>query len=172
MVNAFGGKIKTRASGGTSKKTKDHELQVEILGKEKLKDMERMEKEREDNIIVFTPETYFKYVIQNPRPYDIVMLYNVNEESDSRCPHCEKVQEEYGQVVFSFLKERGSNQNMEQEKKIFFGILYFQQVEKIQQIWLGHGLVNVPYLAVSFLDMKRPPRLESFYPEEAKWLIN
>ena len=67
-----------------------------ILGKEKLKDMERMEKEKEDNIIVFTPETYFKYVIQNPRPYDIVMLYNVNEESDSRCPHCEKVQEEYG----------------------------------------------------------------------------
>jgi len=32
--------------------------------------------------------------------------------------------------------------------------------------------VNVPYLGVSYLDLKRPPRLKSFYPEEAKWLIN
>ena len=32
--------------------------------------------------------------------------------------------------------------------------------------------MNVPYLAVSFLDPKRPSRLKSFYPEEAKWLIN
>ena len=37
---------------------------------------------------------------------------------------------------------------------------------------MGHNLVNVPYLAVSPLNPKRPSRLNIFYPEEAKWLIN
>lgn len=74
------------------------------MGQQKLRDMENMEKEREDNIIVFTVETYWKYVIQNPRPYDIVMLYNVNAESESSCPHCDDVQEEYAQTAFSFVQ--------------------------------------------------------------------
>jgi len=81
--------------------------------------------EREDNIIIFTVETYWKYAIQNPRPYDIVMLYNVNAESESSCPHCESVQTEYTQTVFSFMKDRGARESTEKVKKIFFGILYF-----------------------------------------------
>jgi hypothetical protein len=124
-VNAFGGKIQTQTSGSTTQKGKENKLQVQKLGEQKLKDMEAMEKEREDNIIIFTVETYWKYVIQNPRPYDIVMLYNVNAESESSCPHCEEVQAEYTQTVFSFMKDRASRDDSESEKKIFFGVLYF-----------------------------------------------
>lgn len=125
VANAFGGKIQTQTSGSTTKKGKETKMQIQKLGEQKLKDMEAMEKEREDNIIVFTVETYWKYAIQNPRPYDIVMLYNVNADSESTCPHCEDVQSAYLQTVFSFMKDRGARSDIESEKKIFFGVLYF-----------------------------------------------
>ena len=60
-------------------------------------------------------------VIRNPRPYDVVIIYNVKKN----CPFCEEVQSEYKQMVYSFIKERGINKDFKKEKKIFFGILYF-----------------------------------------------
>ena len=68
---------------------------IESMGVQKVADLEKMEKEREDGVIVFTVENYWKYVIQNPRPYDVVMLYNMNPSNQSRCPHCHEVQEEF-----------------------------------------------------------------------------
>lgn len=42
----------------------------------------------------------------------------------------------------------------------------------MQAIFKGHNFNTVPYLVVSAMDMKRPPRLENFYPEEDQWLIS
>lgn len=49
--------------------------------------MEKMEAKAKDNVIEFSPKDYLKYVIQNPRPYDVVMIFNVK----SNCQHCEVV---------------------------------------------------------------------------------
>lgn len=130
--------------------------------------MEQLESKSKDNVIEFSPKDYLKYVIQNPRPYDVVMIFNVK----NNCPHCEDVQNEYAQTVYSFVQERGINKNFEKEKKIFFGVLYFEQNQDNQDIFVGHAFNTVPYLTVSSMDMKRAPRLESFYPEEDKWLIS
>ena len=52
-------------------------------------------------------------------------------------------------------------------------MLFFnQQSQEVQEIFRGHDFNTVPYLAVSPLDMKRVPKLETFYPEEDKWLIS
>ena len=96
------------------------------------------------------------------------MIFNVK----ANCQHCEIVQSEFAQTVYSFVQERGINHNFEKEKKIFFGVIYFTQQAQIQEIFQGHGFNTVPYLTVSSMDMKRAPRLESFYPEEDKWLIS
>jgi len=75
------------------------------LGQQKLAEMEKMEARATDNVIVFTPADYKKYVLQNPRPYDVVMVFNVK----ANCQHCEVVQSEYAQTVYSFMQERGIN---------------------------------------------------------------
>jgi len=51
-------------------------------------------------------------------------------------------------------------------------VLYFSQAADVQEIFKGHAFNTVPYLTVSAMDMKRAPRLDSFYPEEDKWLIS
>jgi hypothetical protein len=52
---------------------------------------------------------------------------------------------------------------LSKEKKIFFGILYFKESQEIQQIFMGHGYQNVPYMAISPLNLKRESKLEGFY---------
>ena len=52
-------------------------------------------------------------VIRNPRPYDVVMIYNVKKN----CPYCELVQNEFNQMVYSFIKERGINNDFKKENK-------------------------------------------------------
>lgn len=83
--------------------------------------MEKMEAKSTDNIIQFSPKDYMNYVVQNPRPYDVVMIFNV----EKNCAHCDIVQQEYAQTVYSFVQERGINHNFEKEKKIFFGVVFF-----------------------------------------------
>lgn len=89
--------------------------------------MEKLEAKSKDNIIELTADGYMKYVIQNPRPYDVVAIFNVR----SNCPHCEIVQAEYAQTVYSFVQERGINTNFEKERKIFFAVFYFDQAAQV-----------------------------------------
>jgi hypothetical protein len=58
-----------------------------------------MESVAKDNIIVFTKDSYMKYVVKNPRPYDVVMMYSVPQN----CDHCQDVFDEYKQTAYSFI---------------------------------------------------------------------
>lgn len=53
--------------------------------------MEKLEAQSTDNVIEFTSKDYLKYVVQNPRPYDVVIIFNVKQN----CRHCEVVQTEF-----------------------------------------------------------------------------
>jgi hypothetical protein len=106
-------------------------------------------------------------VVKNPRPYDVVMIYNVAVN----CEHCIIVQNEYKQVAYSFMKERGAAQSTHKEKKTFFGVLFFSNEQKIQTIFRGHELTTVPYLAVSSQNSKRDGKMETFYDTTDLWLI-
>jgi hypothetical protein len=59
----------------------------------------------------------------------------------------------------------------EKAKKIFFGVLYFSQSKELQEIFKGHGFLTVPYMAISAMDLKRESKLEAFFKEEDKWLV-
>lgn len=98
-VNAFGQKKKTKIRSKSNAKQKDQEIQIEKLGQQKLQEMEKMEAKAKDNVIEFSPSDYMKYVVQNPRPYDVVMIFNVK----ANCQHCEIVQSEFAQTVYSFV---------------------------------------------------------------------
>jgi len=105
-------------------------------------------------------------VVKNPRTYDVVMMYTVQHN----CDHCLDVFEEYRQTSFSFGKDRG-NHDATNDKKIFFGVIYFAQEKKVQSIFKDHGLMTVPFLAVSAQDPKRSQDLPTFYKETDKWLV-
>lgn len=85
--------------------------------------MKRLESKSTGNIIEFTPSKYRELVLKNPRPYDVVVLFTVNE----RCELCEMVKPEFDQAVFSFIQERGINKDFSSEKNVFFGVLNFGQ---------------------------------------------
>jgi len=63
------------------------------------------------------------------------MMYNVR----LNCDHCNVVQKEYNQLVYSFNQERGNIKDSTKEKKIFFGVLYFAEKEEIQAIFRAHN---------------------------------
>ena len=110
-------------------------MDIEQLGQKKLRDIEAMEKKSQDDVIEFSAKDYVKYVVQNPRPYDVVMMYNVK----TNCDHCIVVQKEYKQLVYSFNQERGNIKDSTKEKKIFFGVLYFAEKEEVQHIFRSHS---------------------------------
>ena len=53
--------------------------------------MKTLEAQASGNVIKFTPKMYRDLVLKNPRPYDVVVLFTV----DQRCELCELVQPEY-----------------------------------------------------------------------------
>ena len=68
-----------------------------------------------------------------------------------------EAEEEYNSVVYSFLKSRGQKSDTK-EKKIFFGVYYFEKDKAVQKVFKDHGLLTVPYLTVSEMDLKRAPK--------------
>jgi len=68
-------------------------------------------------------------------------------------------------------KQQGEHQAASREKKIFFGIYYFEKDKAVQKVFKDHGLLTVPYLTVSEMDLKREAKTEGFFKAENKWLI-
>lgn len=95
---------------------------IDEMGQVKIKAMEEKEAKSSNGIITFTPKEYMDLVFSNPRPYDVVMIFNVREG----CDHCLVVEAEYKHMVYSFLRDRGTNEGaMDKNRKIFFGAFYF-----------------------------------------------
>jgi len=109
-------------------------------------------------------------VSKNPRPYDVVLLWNVE---GGNCEHCAEAESEYQQVVYSFLNARGqgNKDTQHKEKKVFFGVFYFKRDNKYKKIFKDHGFLTVPYLTISEMDLKREVKADTFYKDENKWLI-
>lgn len=60
-------------------------------GQEKLEQIRALEAKSSDGVIIFDDKTYLKYVLENPRPYDIVTLFSVNKG----CEECQSVYHEF-----------------------------------------------------------------------------
>ena len=101
------------------------------VGAEKLKRMEQMESQSSGGVINFSVAD-FKYLVEkNPRPYDVVLLWNV--PPGRMCDHCITVQGEFEHMVYSFVASRGDKQAYPQGKKLFFGNVLFSQTSKDTQ---------------------------------------
>jgi len=84
--------------------------------------MEAFEADSSANVIHLGVSEYKRLVATNPRPYDVVTLWNV--KPGQLCDHCIVVGNEFNQMVYSFIKERGSDVR-HKEKKIFFVVIEF-----------------------------------------------
>ena len=104
---------------------------IDEMGQVKIKAMEEKEAKSSNGIIKFNPKEYMDLVFSNPRPYDVVMIFNV----DKGCDHCLVVESEYKHMVYSFLRDRGTNEGaMDKNRKIFFGAFYFSGDKEVQKL--------------------------------------
>lgn len=124
---------------------KDQDLNVEMVGQEKLKKMLYKEQSAAGGILELTAREYIELIQQNPRPYDVVLLWNV---PPGRCDHCQTVASEFSNVAYSFHADRGTDKV--NGKKIFFVRMIFNQADKeTMNIFKNAGLMTVPFLTVS-----------------------
>ena len=66
--------------------------------------MEALESDTSDGIIRLYPKDYKDLVQQNPRPYDVVLIWNV--PAANNCEHCIQVESEFGSTAYSFMQHR------------------------------------------------------------------
>jgi len=128
-------------------------------GKQKLEQMEALEASSSNNIISLDGDQYMQLVIENPRPYHVVMLYTVHDH----CEHCNLMFPEFVSAVYSFKRQ--------EEKlplKTFYCVLYHSQ--DTTQFYQWHGFTTVPYITVSLALQKRDQE-KAFYQEEDKWYV-
>lgn len=116
---------------------------------------------------MITPKQYLELVQQNPRPYDIVMLWNVPA---GRCEHCIQVSSEFRQTAYSFAAHRNKPEKLN-NKKIFFVELLFVQDAAVHNIYKNAGFKTVPYFTVSPMDLKRDSTKTEIFTTELKWLV-
>lgn len=80
-------------------------------------------------------------MVQNPRPYDVVIIFSF---PDYACKVCPLLEREFKQTVYSFNGERGKqgggiNRGFQEDKKIFFGIVKYEKGDNsIAQIFEAH----------------------------------
>ena len=102
--------------------------EIEKQGQQRQKMIEALEAKSRNGIIEFTQDQFDELVFKNPRPYDVVLLWNVKP---GKCDHCQEAQDEYDSLVYSFINARGAQNtegNAQKEKKIFFGITSNQKL--------------------------------------------
>lgn len=80
-------------------------------GQQKIEIMKSLEAAESDSIIKLDGDQYMQLVVENPRPYHVVMLYTVQ----TRCDHCQLLYPEMQTAVYSFKK---------QEEKLSFPTFY------------------------------------------------
>lgn len=78
----------------------------------------------EYGLITLNSKTYNEYVMQHPRPYDMVILYTLKR----KCNLCERVKNEFVQASDSFRSEFGFKPDMINRKRaVFFAVLYYSE---------------------------------------------
>jgi|ERR1711935_587698 len=79
---------------------------------------------------------------------------------------------DFDQAVYSFMQERNVNRDFTSEKHVFFGIMHFASADRdVQEVFKSHGIITVPYLTVSAMNLKRDSAVENFFADEEKWHI-
>ena len=86
------------------------------------------------------------------------------------------------QTTYSFNSERGKkdggiSRDLQDEKKIFFGILNFNQNKGdktyyTEAIFKEHGFTEAaPSFVISPIDLKRPNTMKDFYDAKTRWIM-
>jgi oligosaccharyltransferase complex subunit gamma len=101
-------------------------------------------------VIELTLESFRYFVIEQPRPYNFVILFTTSS-TKYKCASCEEVQEIFGQIGYSYKKEGSEypsvSSNGEKSRAVFFGILEYGP--PTQAIYQKLNLVSVPNILIT-----------------------
>ena len=123
---------------------KKEEKRKEEYGFQLLQRMKLLEKERGPIIQLRSDKEYFELIVNEERPYDVVMLTNLlPEESMERCKHCLKFEELLPQVHLTF-------DQIKEDRQVFFCTLYIDRDNQgLMDAFEHTGYGIVPLLSVS-----------------------
>lgn len=108
-------------------------------------------------------------MIQNPRPYDVVIIFTVK----SGCLQCADVYNEYIGTAYSYEVAQEKI-----ERPVFFVVFYYTKDRHVRDIFSSHGFKTVPYIAATKMQVKREQAggenesvYAGFFKTENLWLI-
>ena len=101
-------------------------------------------------IVHLSSSDFEEYVIQQPRPYTLVILFTTSS-SKYKCTSCEDVMQMYEQVVYSY-KEAGADQPVaspdgQKSRAVFFAVMEYSQ--QTNSVFTKLGFNSVPNILVT-----------------------
>ena len=91
-------------------------LATEDLGQKKLEKMRKLSVASSSGIIDLSPAEYQELVLQNPRPYNMVVIFSVR----SGCPDCDTVFSELEGAAYSY-------NHGKVDVPTFFAVMYYSK---------------------------------------------
>jgi len=122
-------------------------LPVLALATSKVDELRQLAEESQ-TFIELSGEDYFKYVVDYPRPYTLVVYFTADPQT-IQCQPCQEIEQMLGTVIYSY-KEAGAQYPQTSPSKsraVFFAKVTYSQEN--HQIFQSHGFVSVPNLIVT-----------------------
>ena len=119
------------------------------LGRSKAEKL-RMLSSESGGMIDLTAETFTHYLLDQPRPYTLVVLFTTTS-AKYKCTSCEEISEMLQEVAYSY-KESGGEQpgispTGQKCRAVFFGVLEYSQ--STHSLYQKFGFVSVPNILIS-----------------------
>lgn len=119
-------------------------------------------------IIEFTKSDYQRYVLDEPRDYNIIMYYTLSQKWD----HCVSMESELSEVANSYINAKKHLVDPKDGSSIFFAKLEYSQDTEI--MFQKCGFTSVPILALSKPEIARQhaEQKTSKYPKDMEWRLS
>lgn len=140
-----------------------------IAGAKPSKISQLVEMQESANIIKLDSKGYEKYVLKEPRDYDIMMYYTM----PNKCEHCDQMESELEQVAFSYIQAGMHKIKPSAEKKpIFFAKLDFNPSN--QHHFINSDFQSVPVLCLATKELAETYKNtgKSVYAPNLEWKIS
>jgi thiol-disulfide isomerase/thioredoxin len=123
----------------------------------KVNKVEELQKLQEaSNLINLDKSSYTKYVLTEPRPYDIFVFYTLS----NNCEHCVQMEEELNQVAYSYIQSKMHKPENYDKNPLFFAKIEFNQMNR--NLFVDCDFTSVPILTLA------KPSLAKRYSERGK----
>ena len=120
------------------------------VGRDKAEQLRELSSVSEDNIIVLNSTGYEHFIVDYPRPYDVVILFNA-DYNKFQCRPCQEIGEQFKEVSFSYTEQGAEYPSVDgsgnRQRAVFFATMDYAGENQV--LFKQHGFVSVPVLLVT-----------------------